>query len=157
MKTTRELAREESHKMRVQKLQELLVKNYDANQGFKKAMKEAKDPGLKDYFKKQAFLHHRNATQIDKLIHSLNEKPVSEGSTVGRFHRIWMDIMIGISGNDDQKILEECIRGQRATVKEYQEKLVKNNFNDEIKEVLKSHLLELEQNLEKVKTIEGII
>jgi len=34
---------------------------------------------------------------------------------------------------------------------------VKNNFNDEIKKVLKSHLLELEQNLEKVKTIEGII
>lgn len=156
MKTTRELAREESHKIRVQKLQELLVKNYDANKGFKKAMKEAKDPDLKDYLKKQAFLHQRNAIQIDKLIHSLNEKPLNEGSTVGRFHRIWMDIMIGISGNDDQKILEECIRGQRATLKEYQEKMRNNNFPSEIKEVLKNHLLELELNLREVNSLEDI-
>lgn len=156
MKTTRELAREESHKIRVQKLQELLVKNYDANKGFKKAMKEAKGPALKEYLKKQAFLHHRYATEIDKLIHSLNEKPISEGSTVGRFHRVWMDIMIGISDNDDQKILEECIRGQKATLKEYQEKMRKNNFSSEIKEVLKNHLLELELTLKEVNSLEDI-
>lgn len=156
MKTTRELAREESHKIRVQKLQELLVKNYDANKGFKKAMKEAKNPDLKEFLKIQAFRHHRYATQLDKLIHSLNEKPISEGSTVGRFHRIWMDIMIGISDHDDQKILEECIRGQKATMKEYQDKIKNNNFSTEIKDVLKNHLLELELTLKEVSGLGDI-
>lgn len=156
MKTTRELAREESHNLRVQNLQELLVKNYDANKGFKKAMKEAKNPDLKEYLKSQAFRHHRYATQLDKLIHSLNEKPITEGSTVGRFHRIWMDIMIGISDNDDQKILEECLRGQRATMKEYKDKMQNNNFSPEIKEVLKGHLVELEDTLKEIKKLEDI-
>lgn len=59
MKTTRELAREDNQKQLVGNLQELLVKNYDANKGFKKAVKEAGDPELKEFFKVQAFMHQR--------------------------------------------------------------------------------------------------
>ncbi len=156
MKTTRELAKENSHNIRVQNLQELLVKNYDANKGFKKAMKEATSEGLKEYLKVQALLHHRYATQLDKLIHTLNEKPLIEGSTVGRFHRVWMDIMIGIRGNDDQTILDECIRGQSATMREYAEKLKKIKFPPEIKDVLHNHLTELEKTLSNVRSIEDV-
>lgn len=151
MKTTRESAREETQKQLVTNLQELLVKNYDANKGFKKAVKEAKDSELKEFFKTQAFQHHRFATQLDKLIHSLNHTPIEEGSAVGRFHRIWMDVLKIISDNDDKTIFEECRRGQTATMKEYREKLRNNKFPQEIKEVLKKHLVDLELTLDEVK------
>lgn len=154
MKTTRELAREERHTQIVQSLQELLVKNYDANKGFKKAVKEVKSQDLKDYLKIQALLHHRNATQLDKLIRSLNAKPLEEGSTVGRFHRIWMDVIKTFSGNDDQIILQECIRGQSATLKEYKDHIKKQAFSSEIKNVLKNHFLELEKTLAAVRSLE---
>ncbi len=156
MKTTRELAREESQKQVVANLQELLVRNYDANKGFKKAVKEAGDKDLKEYFKVQAFIHQRYATQLDKLIHSLNHSPIEEGSTVGRFHRIWMDVILAISGNDDKTILEECRRGQTATMKVYKEKLRNKKFPNEIKEILKKHLVELELTLEEVKEIKDL-
>lgn len=151
MKTTRELAKEATHKVLVQNLQELLVKNYDANKGFKKAFNYAKDPNLRDYLKVQALMHHRFATQLDKLIHSLNETPINEGSTVGRFHRTWMDIMAGIYKSDDEKILDECRRGQRATFNEYKRKIKHEKFPAEIKNILKYHLLEMENMLTGVK------
>lgn len=156
MKTTRELAREGTQKQLVENLQELLVKNYDANKGFKKAVKEAGDPELKEYFKVQAFMHQRYATQVDRLIHSLNHTPLEEGSSAGRFHRIWMDVLMAISGNDDNSKLEECRRGQTATMKEYRDKLRNYKFPTEIKEILKKHLVELELTLEEVKELKDL-
>lgn len=156
MKTTREFAKAENQKQLVTNLQELLVKNYDANKGFKKAITEAGDPQLKEYFKVQAFMHHRYATQLDKLIHSLNRTPLEEGSAVGRFHRIWIDVLLAISGNDDKTIFEECKRGQSATMKEYRTKLRNFKFPEEIKEILKKHLVELELTLEEIKEIKDL-
>ncbi len=156
MKTTREHAKEDTHNKLVHNLQELLVKNYDAHKGFIKAFKEARNKDLKDHLKIRAFLHQRNATEIDKLIHSLNETPMEEGSTVGRFHRIWMDVIIAITGHDDKTILEECLRGQKATLIEYKDKLKNFKFPENIKDILKKHLLELEMSLEEVKTIQDI-
>jgi uncharacterized protein (TIGR02284 family) len=142
MKTTRELAKEESHDRLVQNLQQLLVKNYDADKGIRKAFKEAKNQNLKDYFKKEALRHHRYATELDRIIHSLNATPMEEGSAVGRFHRIWMDIMLAVSGNDDQTIVAETKRGQKATIKEYEEKLKNEKIPPRIAEILKKQLAE---------------
>lgn len=153
MKTTREIAKEETQKRLVTNLQELLVKNYDANKGFKKAITEAKDLQLKEYFKVQAFVHHRYATQLDKLIHSLNHTPIEEGSNVGRFHRIWIDVVMAISGNDDKTIFDECRRGKTATMKEYRSKLRNYKFPEEIKDILKKHLVEMELTLEEIKDL----
>lgn len=157
MKTTREAAREEAHKTLVQNLQELLAKNYDAEKGFKKGIKESKNPDLKEYLKTQALRHHRFATELDKIIHSLNEKPVEEGSAVGKFHRVWIDVMLTISGNDDKTILEESIRGEKANLKEYDEKLKKHKFPSEIDAVLLKHQQELRTTLEQVGKPEDIL
>lgn len=147
MKTTRELAKEETHDRLVQNLQQLLVKNYDADKGIRKALKEIKSKELKDYFKKEALRHQRFATELDRLIHSLNATPMEEGSAVGRFHRIWMDIMLVVSDNDDKTILSETRRGQKATIQEYEEKLKTEKFPANIKEVLERQLEELKTTL----------
>lgn len=154
MKTTRELAKEESHDRLVQNLQQLLVKNYDADKGIRKAFKEAKNQNLKDYFKKEALRHHRYATELDRIIHSLNATPLEEGSAVGRFHRIWMDIMLAVSGNDDQTIIAETRRGQKATIKEYEEKLKTQKFPPRIADILKKQLEELKASLSQGVPIE---
>lgn len=155
MKTTRELAKEESHDRLVQNLQQLLVKNYDADKGIRKAFKEAKNQNLKDYFKKEALRHHRYATELDRIIHSLNATPLEEGSAVGRFHRIWMDIMLAVSGNDDQTIIAETRRGQKATIKEYEEKLKTQKFPPRIAEILKKQLEDLKASVSQAVPTES--
>lgn len=157
MKTTREAAREEAHKTLAQNLQELLAKNYDAEKGFKKGIKETKNPEVKEYLKTQAFRHQRFATELDRIIHSLNEKPVEQGSAVGKFHRVWIEVMLAISGNDDKTILEESIRGEKANLKEYDDKLKHHKFPGEIDAVLRKHQQELRATLEKVGKPEDIL
>jgi uncharacterized protein (TIGR02284 family) len=156
MKTTRELAKEESHDRLVQNLQQLLVKNYDADKGIRKAFKEAKNQNLKDYFKKEALRHHRYATELDRIIHSLNATPMEEGSAVGRFHRIWMDIMLAVSGNDDQTIVAETKRGQKATIKEYEEKIKNEKIPPRIAEILKKQLADLKASVDQVNSSETV-
>ena len=129
METTREKSREESHKHLVHCLQELLEKNYDAEKGFKKALKDSDSHNLKEFLKMQAVQRNRFATELDKELRSLNEEPKDNGSATGSLHRAWIDIKTAFTGKDDEAILEECIRGEKASVEEYEEKLKKNNID----------------------------
>lgn len=157
MKTTREEARQESHDEVVKYLNELLEKNYDAENGFKKALEDAKNPGLKNFFKQQAVIRSRFKTEIEKELHDLNAHPkVKEGSATGSFHRAWIDIKTALSGNDDESVLEECIRGEKASAKEYEEKLKKGHFPPKVKTLLTSQLHEIQNTISEVKRLEDI-
>jgi uncharacterized protein (TIGR02284 family) len=156
MKTTREEAREESHKELVNDLQELLEKNYDAEKGFKNAMEDSRDGNLKQFLKNQALQKNRFVTELDALIRSLNEEPKEKGSTKGDLHRAWMDIKTALSGNKDEAVLEECIRGEKASRKEYEEKLDRKFLRPEIAQVLQNHLNDINKTIAEVKTLEDL-
>ncbi|MEH6406467.1 MAG: PA2169 family four-helix-bundle protein [Leeuwenhoekiella sp.] len=157
MKTTLEEAKERSHDEIVSDLRELLEKNYDAEKGFKKAIEDAKHENLKTYLKKQAAQRNHFATEIDKILHNLNAHTEETGSTAGTLHRAWIDIKTALSGHSDESILEECIRGEKASVKEYENKLNKDNhFKPEIAAVLQKQLTEIKTTLSTVKSLENL-
>jgi len=157
METTREKAKEQSHKEIVNHLQDLLEKNYDAEAGYKKALTDAKDGQLKNFLKQQAALRGRFATELDHEIRSLNEKPKESGSTTGSLHRAWIDIKTAVTGNDDEAVLEECIRGEKASVDEYQKALDNQAFPPKIKATLTKQVDEVQATLHKVKSLEDIM
>lgn len=156
METTREKAREDSHKNLVNNLQELLEKNYDAEKGFKKALEDSDHQNLKGFLKHQAVKRNRFATEIDKMLHDLDEKPKESGSTTGSAHRAWIDVKSAFTGKDDDGILKECIRGDKASVDEYEEKMKKNNFPANIGSVLNKQLSDIKQTVSKVKSLESL-
>ncbi len=157
MKTTREEAQEESHDKLVSHLNELLEKNYDAGKGFKKTIEDSKSNSLKRFFKQQAVIRNRFATEIEKELHDLNaHSNVKSGSTTGGLHRFWIDIKTALSGNDDEAVLEECIRGEKASAKEYEEKLKKFHFPPHIDKVLTNQLNEIRNTIASVKRLEDI-
>jgi|TARA_R100000479_G_scaffold176515_1_gene131731 uncharacterized protein (TIGR02284 family) len=156
METTREKAKETVHNNIVNNLQELLEKNYDAEKGFKKAMEDAESQDLKHFLKKQAQQRNKFATELDKEIHSLNEKPKESGSTTGSLHRTWINIKSAISGNDDEAVLEECIRGEKASMEEYEKTLKENRFPNNLETVLNSQLSEIKGTVAKVKNLEDL-
>jgi len=154
MKTTREAAKEESHKEHAEALQKLLQKNYDAEKGFKKAITKTENDKLKEFLKRQAVKHNRFATELDREIRSLNEHPKEEGSFTGKLSRAWMDIKVAVSGNHDEAILEECVRGEKDSAKEYEEALEENNFAPHLEEVLKKQLSDIKTMIAEVKSME---
>ncbi len=156
MKTTKENADQNIHKKIVDNLQDLLEKNYDAEKGFTKAMKDAKNPQLKGFLKKQAVQRSRFATEITQELRSLNEEPKESGSVTGSLHRTWIDIKSALSGNDDEAVLEECIRGEKASAEEYQEKLKEQNFPPQISNVLQKQAAEINTTLSRVKSLEDL-
>ncbi|MFI2742314.1 PA2169 family four-helix-bundle protein [Zhouia sp. PK063] len=156
MKTTFEEAKERVHNEEVKLLQGLLEKNYDAENGFKKALEHTENLDLKEYLKYQAAIRNRFATELDYIIRSLDETPVESGSSTGSLHRTWIDVKAKISGKTDDAILEECIRGDKASVKEYKDAFEEFSFPPEIQRALSKQLEEVEVTLETIKTIEDL-
>ena len=156
METTGEKARERSHEETVESLQHLLEKNYDAEAGYKEAMVKAEDTSLKEYLKERAALRNRFATELTDALIRLDEKPKEEGSTTGDLHRTWMNIKQAFSSDKDESILEECIRGEKASVEEYEEVLEKKQFRPEITEMITRQKSEVAQTLGKIKSLEDL-
>lgn len=156
MKTTRESAREEGHKTVAQGLQELLQKNYDAEKDYRKARERAKNGSLKEFFKKQAVRRNHFATEIDKLLHSLNEHPKEKGTTLGGLHRTWINFRSSIEKDKDKVLLEESLRGEENSVEEYENKIHKTNFPAQIKEVLQNHVSEMRTTISEIESMKGL-
>lgn len=156
MKTSKEKADQDIHKEITDNLQDLLEKNYDAQKGFTKAMTNAKNTRLKEFLQKQAAQRSRFATEITQELRNLNEEPKESGSITGDLHRAWIDIKSAVSGNDDEAVLEECIRGEKASADEYQEKLKKYNFPPQVSSVLQKQSSEINATLSRVKRLEDL-
>ena len=156
METTRENAGQEMHKQITDNLQDLLEKNYDAQKGFTKAMQNAKSENLKHFLMKQAAQRSRFATELTQELRNLDEDPKESGSITGNLHRAWIDIKSSLSGNEDEAVLEECIRGEKASADEYHEKLKKYSFPIQISNVLHRQSSEINETLARVKSLEDL-
>ncbi|TXE08576.1 PA2169 family four-helix-bundle protein [Gelidibacter salicanalis] len=156
MKTSLEEAREQSHKDTVNVLQNIIEKNYDAEKGYKKAMQDAKTPALKNFLKEQAVQRSHFATAIDQELRQMGEKPKDSGSVTGTLHRAWIDIKSSVAGNDDEAVLEEVIRGEKASVDEYEDVMKNNTLAPNVNTLLQSQLRDIQGTLNRVKTLEDI-
>jgi len=156
MSTTNENTREKSHDEIVEALQDLLEKNYDAEKGFKKAIENTDHTALKTYLKKEAIKRNRFATEIDFEIRALNAQPTEKGSAAATVHRAWIDFKSAIAGSDDEAILEECIRGEKASVEEYENVIKKHKLPAKIEQVITKQLDEIQKTLNNVRRLEDL-
>ena len=156
MKTSLEEAREQTHKDTVNALQGILEKNYDAEKGYKKAMQDAENPALKNFLKQQAAMRSNFATAIDKELRDLDVEPKESGSITGSLHRAWIDIKSSVAGDDDEAVLEEVIRGEKASVDEYQNVMKDTALAPKINSVLQSQMRDIQNTLDRVKTLEDL-
>lgn len=156
MDTTKENADQEVHKEITDNLQDLLEKNYDAQKGFTKAMQDAKSANLKQFLMKQAAQRSRFATELTQELRNLDEQPKESGSFTGDLHRAWINIKSSLAGNEDEAVLEECIRGEKASADEYSDKLQKYEFPPHIEQILQKQSSEIHQTLSRVKTLEDL-
>ncbi len=158
MKTTREAAKEASHQQMVNDLQDLLERNYEAEKGYKKAIEHTKNTNLKHFLRDRAAQHNHFATELDKHIHLLNEHPRENGNggALGNLQKFWMNFKNSLGKKDDEAILEECIQGEKLSIKKYEEKIRRNKFHPDIKDMLNDHLVKIREILKEVKILEDL-
>ena len=138
-------------------LQELLQKNYDAEAGYKQVMTKAQNLPLKGWLQSKAQQRSAFATELDSKIRELHGEPVEDGSILGSAHRAWIDVKTTLSSDTDEAILEECIRGEKASVDEYETQLEKVRSYSEVNHLLHNQLTNIKIALNTVKTLEDIV
>ena len=134
------------------KLNELLVKNYDAEKGYLNAMSNVDDKNLKIFFKRRASERSQFAKELRTEILRYGETPEDSGTFKGAVHRNWMSLKSALSSNNEEEIIEEAIRGEEKSLKEYDQIMKENNLPPTIDELIFRHrnAIQAAINTEKV-------
>ncbi len=132
------------------KLNELLEKNYDAEKGYLNSAENVESSNLKIFFKNRASERSQFAKELRTEILSYGQIPEDDGSFKGAIHRNWMSLKSLFSTNDEEAILEEALRGEKASLEEYKEILKEDAFAPSTRKML-------EQQQQKIQAAINIL
>ncbi|WP_194766843.1 ferritin-like domain-containing protein [Tamlana sp. I1] len=134
------------------KLNELLIKNYDAEKGYLNAAETVDNPRLKMFFKKRAIERGDFAKALRLEILKHGQIPKDGGTFKGAVHRNWVVLKTLLMSNDVEVVLEEVIRGEKESLNEYDEILKDRNMPPSIDIMLNNqrNAIQAAINLEKV-------
>lgn len=104
-------------------LTQLLTRIIDSADGYEQAAKSSQSGALKSVFSERARMRHGFAAEIRKELENLGEKVDDDGSLLASAHRVFLDLKTRLSGDDNERALEEVERGESVLVKQYEETL----------------------------------
>ena len=109
----------------VENLNDLLTKAYDAEEGFNKAAERAEShPSLARFFKNQSDMRRSFGHDIKQAITKYGGEPDKGSSVAAKAHQVWITVKDALSSDtDEEAVLEECVRGEKNALEEYDEKL----------------------------------
>lgn len=139
------------------KLNELLEKNYDAEKGYKKAADKVDNTKLKQFFNEQAQKRNGFGHEIKTEIKNYGESPDKGGSITGAMHRTWMDIETAFSSNNEETILEEVQKGEKAAVEEYNEVIKDTTLPPTTQKILTNQRDTIQNAWQSAKNFEAIV
>lgn len=138
------------------KLNDLLEKNYDAEKGYNKAAENVDHDGLKSFFSRKANERKMFGQDLKTEIRSFGQDVDKGGSLTGAAHRTWMDVKAMFSTDDAESMLNEAIRGEKASVDEYSDVLKEVSLPSSTKSILLSQKSKIETDLSKIKSLENL-
>lgn len=136
------------------KLNELLEKNYDSEKGFKKAAEDVKNTRLKDFFEQKAMQRYDFGHELKAEIKNLGESPDKGTSLAGDTHRAWMDLKAAFSSDNEEAILEEAVRGEKAAVEDYNKVINSADLPPSTANLLIKQRNAIERTFNEVKALE---
>lgn len=92
----------------------------DGEKGFAIAAADVRSPRLKETFLSASRERASFVLELQKLVAALGRLPENEGTTRGALHRSWIATMRVAIGRNDALYVEECIRGERAALRDYE-------------------------------------
>lgn len=138
----------------IEKLNDLLEKNYDTEEGFKSAAEEVKNVKLKAFFEEKAKQRYDFGHELKTEISNFGGKPDKGTSVTGDIHRAWMDLKSALSFDEEEEVLEEAIRGEKVALEEYNEAINEKDLPPSTANLLLKHRNAIEKTLQQVKELE---
>lgn len=148
---------ETKSKKLVNQLEEILEKNRDAQKGYAKAAENADSHSLKNYFNRKARERKSFNDALKAELVATYDEIDDDGSFTGTIHRTWMDIKNFFSGNSDEAMLEEAIRGDKASVEEYEEVLKDAALPMRVSTLIRDQNMKIRTDLNKIRSLEDLV
>lgn len=138
-------------------INDIIQKNEDAIKGYEKAAENAKETGLKNYFLTKSKERRNFLVGLKATVPALETRDEIDGSATGAAHRTWMDVKAFFSADNDESMLEEAIRGDKAAVEEYNEVLADTDLPIETANIIREQRDWIVKNLDKIKRMEDVL
>ena len=136
-------------------LKDLVSKNEDAIKGFEKASENSKQVGIKSYFEKKVIDRMQFLRELRASVPELDLGSVEiEGSAAGTLHRTWMDVKAFFAEDNDEAMLEEAVRGDKAAINDYDKALAETMMPHRLKEIIRAQKEFLQNDLETTEILE---
>ncbi|MDO1498822.1 PA2169 family four-helix-bundle protein [Winogradskyella maritima] len=119
---------ETKNKNLVDRLGDVLDRNIDAQKGYAKAAENADGRALQAFFQRKSTERESFNMELATSLKTAYGVLDRDGSAKGTLHRAWMDVKNMFSADNDEAMLEECIRGDKAAIEEYTELLEETGF-----------------------------
>jgi uncharacterized protein (TIGR02284 family) len=100
-------------------LNELLMANRDAEQGYQAAADAVHEAELVELFEGYALQRGKYVQQLENRIRTLRGTPAKSGSPLGALHRGWMNFKANTDAHETHALLAECERGEDMALKLY--------------------------------------
>lgn len=137
-------------------LNQLLEKTYDAEKGYKEAASNAKNAKMKSFLEEQSQQRNSFGREIKQEIKAFDQEPDKGGSVKGTLHRTWMDVKTAFSGDENETVMEEVQRGEKAAIEDYDEILGESSLPASTKSMLQSQRQKIEQAQQSAQNWEVI-
>lgn len=138
----------------VKHINSLLEKHNDAVQGYEEAAKKVKTPSLKTFLERNANTRRTFAQDLKQEVVSLGGNPEDSTSVAGDLHRGWLNLKSAFSSDNDESVLEECIRGEESAIKDYDETIRSGNIPSGLNSKLQTQRDQIQQALNELKSLE---
>lgn len=138
-------------------LNELLIKNIDAEKGYKNAAKNVDIHTLKQFFERMSTERGEFAKELKKEILRYGEEPKDSESFKGLVHRNWMTLKSTFSSNDEEAIIEEVLRGEEKSLEAYFNILRERNLLASIDALLFKQKNAIQATINSMKTHEELV
>lgn len=139
------------------KLNKLLVKNYDAEKGYLNAIDQVESDRLKMFFKRRATERSKFAKELRTEILQYGEIPEDSGSFKGTMHRNWMRLKSTFSSNNEEAVLEEAIKGEQESLEDYNELITERDLPPSIDALLIKHRKAIQSAINTEKVHEELV
>lgn len=146
-----------SEKNPIDLLNDLLEKNYDAEQGYKKAAEDIDNSLLKEFLKDSSKKRYDFGHEIKEEINRLGGKPEKGTSLVGDLHRKWIDLKSAIAGNNDKAVIAECEKGEKAALQDYEIAIKSGNLPETAQAVVRRQYERIKSDLVKLENLENVL
>ncbi len=138
----------------VDALNDLLQKNVDARQGYEKARDDVEQDILKTYLTDKASQRQVFTNALQREITALGGTPKRETTFKGNLHHAWIDLKSSLSSNDEEAVFEECVRGEKNSLKTYDKLLQNTTWPASTQEMLTQQRNQIAADLERAASLE---